>query len=132
MKTSIFTISVILLLNFGTVFAGNDIESPALNASITESLLKTLAPVTPKEASFDEENPGFDKGLDPGSFAPTTPVTAGFDDGILTEMSLRDILHLLAPKTPKEVDFNDSAEGIINVKNFGPVTPREASFEDAK
>src|ERR1039457_6623482 len=108
MKTAIFTISVIFLLNAGIVFAGNDIESPVLNATITESLLKTLAPVTPKEASFDEEITGMDKDLTIGSLAPTTPKTASFDDTIIMDMSLKDILHLLAPKSPKEVEFNDS------------------------
>lgn len=132
MKTAILTISVIFLLSIRTVFAGNDLESPGVNASITESLLKILAPVTPKEANFDEESLSMDKNLTIGSLVPITPKTAAFDDILPTEMSLKELLQLLAPKSPKEVDFNDPLESINNLLQFRPVTPKEALFEDIK
>jgi hypothetical protein len=132
MKTAIFTLIVIFLLSAGSVFAGNDLESPILNESITESLLKTLAPVTPKEASFDEVISGTGSDFSVGSLAPTTPKTAGFDDTLQMEMSLKDILHLLAPKSPAEVDFNDAPENISNLLQLKPATPKAASFEDVK
>jgi hypothetical protein len=132
MKTIILTISVIFLLNIGHVFAGNDVESPVLRVAITESLLKDLAPVTPKEASFDEELTGMDNSMLTRSLAPVTPRTASFDDSVTTEISIKQILQLLAPKTPKEVDFNDPVEIINNFRQFSPVTPHEASFEEVK
>jgi hypothetical protein len=132
MKTAIFTISVIFLLSSVKVLAGNDIESPILSEAITVSLLKTLAPVTPKEANFDEEITGMEKDFTIGSLAPTTPESASFDDTILTEMSFKDILHLLAPKSPQEVDFNDPAESIDNFRYLRPATPKEALFEDVR
>ena len=123
---------MIFLLNIGHVFAGIDIESPVVTASITESFLKSLAPVTPREAGFDEELPGMDINMSIGSLAPVTPQTASFDDIVTSEISIREILQLLAPKTPKEVDFNDPMESINNFRQFSPVTPHEASFEELK
>jgi len=132
MKTAILTISVIFLLSLRTVFAGNDLESPGANASIAESLLKTLAPVTPKEAYFDEEFLSMDKNLTIGSLAPITPKTAAFDDILPMKMSMEELLQLLAPKSPKDVDFNDPLESINNLLLFRPITPKEALFEDIK
>jgi hypothetical protein len=114
MKTAIITLSVIFLLFTGPVSAGNDLESPGINELITLTLLKNLAPVTPKEADFDEEIQGLDKDLSIGSLAPTEPKTAGFDDAIPEEMSMKEIFQLLAPKSPKEVEFNDQPESTIN------------------
>ena len=132
MKTAILTISVIFLLSVRTVYAGNDLESPGANASINESLLKNLAPVTPKEANFDEEFLGMDKNLTIESLAPTSPKTATFDDTITREMSMKEILRLLAPKSPKDVDFNDPMGSINSLRQFRPLTPKEASFEEVK
>lgn len=123
---------MIFLLNITTVFAGNDLESPGINESITESLLRNLAPVTPKEASFDEELTGMDNNFSIGSFAPVTPGTATFDDTIPSEMSMQEIIKLLAPKSPKEVEFNDPVVSYDNLNQFKPVIPHEASFEDIK
>ena len=132
MKTAILTISVIFLLSLGTVFAGNDLESPGLNGSITESLLKTLTPVTPKEANFDEEFLPMDKNFTILPLIPAIPRTATFEDTLLPEMSMRELLQLLAPKSPNEVDFNDPLESINNLLQFRPVIPKEALFEDIK
>jgi len=132
MKTAIFTISVIFLLSVRTVFAGNDLESPGATASITESLLKNLAPVTPKEANFDEEFLSMNKNLSISSLVPTTPRTATFDDTIFPEMSMKELLQILAPKTPHDVDLNDPLESINNLLLVRPVTPKEALFEDIK
>src|ERR1039457_1154194 len=121
MKTAIFTISVIFFLSIKTIFAGNDVESPIVIVSITESLLKDLAPVTPKEADFNEELSGMDKNMQIGILGPVTPQTASFDDSISTEISIKEILQFLAPKTPKEVEFNDPIENINNFRQFSPV-----------
>ena len=132
MKTAIFTTSVIFLLSFGNVFAGNDLESPGYNESITARLLKILAPVTPKEASFDEGTATAKGSSENGSLAPSTPETAGFDDSLNTEMSMHDIIRLLAPKSPQQVDFNDTADPSINLRQLRPLVPKETYFEEYK
>lgn len=132
MKTAIYTISVIFLLSVRTVFAGNDLESPGVNLSINETLLKTLAPVTPKEANFDEEFLGMDKNLSVISLSPVTPESATFNDTVPTEMSMKELIQTLAPISPKEVDFNDPVDLNNNFRHFRPVTPKEASFEEVK
>jgi len=132
MKTTLITISMIFLLGLNNIFAGNDLESPVLSESISESLLKSLAPVTPKEANFEEESNGTDKILSIGSLAPARYVTANFDDTIPTEMSIQEILQLLAPKSPREVDFTDPVDNVINPRLFMPVAPHEGLFEELK
>jgi hypothetical protein len=132
MKTTILTISVIFLLNIGHVTAGNDVESPVTGLSITESLLKNLAPVTPKEAGFDEEFTGMDNSLLTRSLAPVTPRNASFEDSVTTEISIKQILQLLAPKNPKEVDFNDPMENISNFGQSSPLINQKTSYEELK
>jgi hypothetical protein len=73
-----------------------------------------------------------EKNLTIESLAPSTPKTATFDDTITPEMSMKEILQLLAPKSPKDVDFNDPMESINSLRQFRPVTPKEASFEEVK
>lgn len=132
MKTAIFIISLIFLLSAGTVFAGNDLESPGINVSISENLLKILAPVTPKEANFDEDFSGMVKNSSIQSLAPTTPETAGFDEPTPTDIRVKEMIHLVSPKSSNEIDLNNTLEKRNNIRQFRPLTPKEASFEDIK
>jgi hypothetical protein len=95
---STIIIAAVLTLNMNFVFAGN--ESPATPAVMENSVisLKSVAPVTPLDATFDEVSPE----VNVLNLAPYTPGEACFEE--LTEETTID-LSLIAPVTPEEADF---------------------------
>jgi hypothetical protein len=134
MKTTIKIAAKRTILIF-TLFLGFQIQlimakSPANSDPVKNTLdLSALAPVTPKEATFDDVLP--EKAPSMVSLAPKAPKEATFDDvdnslEISTEF-LRDV----APVTPAEADFNDAspeADNNINAIKFR--APVEANFID--
>jgi hypothetical protein len=104
MKTIKYIIAVLLTLNSFAMLAGNDdviVNRNVLNVPLTSS----LAPVTPKEAGFDE-----------------TPVFTVFND---------NITHKLEPASLKEAGFEETTEKeFVNAQDLLPTLPVEASFED--
>ncbi len=96
MKTTMI-LTAALLLNVTVLFAGinNNMitaasEAPAFN-------LTTLAPVTPKEATFEEI-----LAVDFTNLAPITPKEAEFEE---STNSLKIDIQSLKPVSPAEADF---------------------------
>ncbi len=90
-------IATLLVLQVNHLWAGNDIVASPVNNTTTTILLSSLAPVTPKEATFEDAvAPDFT------SLAPVTPAEAAFEE--TTEPVVLDI-HSLAPVTPAVADF---------------------------
>ena len=134
MKTSIIIAAKRAILIF-TLFLGFHIqlvmaESPANSSPAKNTLaLSVLAPVTPKEATFDDVLP--EKAPVMVSLAPIAPKEATFDD-VLPEKPPSMVS--LAPVTPKEATFDvdDNSPEISTefLKKVAPVTPVEADFND--
>ncbi len=111
MKT-ISLLAVVIVLHINTIFAaGNSREA---NYTVTSSALTGLstglAPVSPKEATFEDV-------ADRKAEAPVNVFTVS----------------LLAPVTPVVADFEDepAANDELLVKSLAPVTPVNADFEDS-
>lgn len=111
MKTTIQILTVIFVMNFTFLFAG-DPKLILVKANVKTDNISLhnveLAPVTPKEAFFKDVEP--------------RPLTE---------------INRLAPITPKEATFEES-DSESNIQSINPVllqkiipiTPKEAEFED--
>jgi hypothetical protein len=122
MKTITIFLAASFLLIISSVF-GNNEGVPA--RSYKETILNSVyfsAPVTPKEATFEDLIPASDLNL----LAPVTPKEASFDD-----QDDEIILTGLAPVIPAEADFDegDSVQS-LDLKALAPVTPPEADFSE--
>jgi len=134
MKTTIKIAAKRTILIF-TLFLGFQIqllmaELPTNSGPAKNTLdLSALAPVTPKEATFDDVLP--EKAPSMVSLAPKAPKEATFDDvDNSLEISI-EFLRDVAPVTPAEADFNDAspeADKDINAIKFR--APVEANFID--
>ena len=106
MKTKIIIILALLAMNFNLGLANKSfvtyLHKPVeikLNAAI-----ENLAPVTPQEATFED------------------------DMAVYEPANIMSDLHFL---TPKEADFIDIVpEPFANISIFAPSTPKEATFDD--
>jgi len=110
MKTA-YILAAFLGLHFSTIFAaGNYIDSSAsLSSAAIFNLSESLAPVAPKEATFED-------------------VTAVKDGAPVLEFNNQ----VLAPITPAEADFEEEPvnSDTLNVDALAPVTPASVDFED--
>jgi len=98
-KLSTIIIAAVLALQVNFLFAGNEkISAPVAKESAAISII-SLAPTTPKEATFDDMPMEM---TSPVELAPTTPAVADFED--VVDDSAND-LNALAPVTPAEADF---------------------------
>jgi hypothetical protein len=119
MKT-IMMISAVFILQINSLFASYDGVPAKVNKEMNFSAVLTLAPTTPKEATFEEMAPVAELLIS----APVTPKEATFGD------EAEDIILIsFASVTPKEATFEDEDEDPIN-PNLAPVTPAEADFSD--
>jgi hypothetical protein len=119
--TTIF-LTGIMILQVNSIFANSDGVPMGSNKEMNLSAFLLSAPVTPKEATFEE----FSTAAEITLLAVVTPKEATFDDETEIFMMAR-----FAPVTPAEADFNDP-EPIYNapVISLLPVTPTEADFTD--
>lgn len=115
MKTTTIIIAA-LLLQVNILFANIDGVPERETKELTFTTSVFLAPVTPKEATFDETDASAEILIQ-----PVTPKEATFEEET-EELSLVN----LAPVTPAEADFNDDDQGAIVLS---PVTPIEADFD---
>ena len=110
MKT-VYILAAFLGLQFSTIFAaGNYSDSSAsLSSARIFNLSESLAPVAPKEATFED-------------------VTVMKDGAPVLEMNNQ----ALAPITPAEADFEEEpvSSNSLNVDALAPVTPTSVDFED--
>jgi hypothetical protein len=85
MKTmkSIYILAAFLGLNFGSSFAAGNFSVADFNyeAPAAEIRVATLAPVTPKEADFEDVSV-ISATTTPEILAPVTPAVADFEDHI--------------------------------------------------
>ncbi len=110
MKT-VYILAAFLGLQFSTIFAaGNYSDSSAsLSSATIFNLSENLAPVAPKEATFEdvavmkEGAPALE--LNNRVLAPVTPAEADFEEEPVSNDSLN--VDALAPVTPSSVDFED-------------------------
>ena len=135
MKTTIQFLTVILIMSFTLLYAG-DPKYSIVKSDVTTSFLAVnyteLAPVTPKEADFND----YELLLFPAIsyLSPITPKEATFED-LNPESSIlfinSEILQKIAPETPKEAGFEDSEnESAAVFESLAPVTPRLAEFDE--
>jgi len=119
MTLILFTAIQIFLATF--TFGNNEGVPESANNEMNFSSFLISAPVTPKEATFEEIQ--LTESL---LIAPVTPKEASFDD----EAEI-PIPYGLAPVTPAEADFNDN-EPSMNTSGISvaPVTPTEADFTE--
>lgn len=109
MKTTINIIAKRVIL-VTTLFLVSGIQlviakSPASTSKTTFDIA-ALAPVTPKEATFDDILP--EKAPAMVSVAPVTPKEATFEDDDTAPEVSTDLLKKVAPETPKEADFDET------------------------
>ncbi len=134
MKTTINIAAKRAILIF-TLFLGSQIQllmakSPE-NSGPAKNIfdLSVLAPVTPKEATFDDVLP--EKAPSMVSIAPVAPKEATFDDDDSSLEISTELLREVAPVTPAEADFDDAS--IDTGKDSSTVkfyVPLEANFSD--
>ncbi|MEI7500145.1 MAG: hypothetical protein WCK84_06810 [Bacteroidota bacterium] len=108
MKTKILLLTTFIALNASMIFAHNP-EYNSMKLEFTdgieqmappEIMIMKLAPTTPKEAEFEEENT-FDL-INIEKLAPETPKESDFED---TNLLNPVVIDKLAPTTPAEADF---------------------------
>ncbi len=131
MKTVAINLGMIFFLMGKIVIAGTDIESPGISSStsFSETYLKYLSPVTPKEATFDDLVQTETHASSKISLEPTTPGTAAFDDLPPVTLSTSELIIRLAPRMPVEVDFFDPLPNEPEKIDLRPHAPNVADFE---
>ena len=118
MKSIKIIIAVILTIQAGIIFAGNENLAPVSEINSTVSMM-SLVPTTPTEATFEDvavENSFL-------GLSPITPDVASFEDFSIEQVSVMD----LSPVTPAEADFTDMVS--VDLGQLSPVTPLEPDFE---
>jgi hypothetical protein len=138
MKTMAKLLVVIFLLSYSVVTAGNPRIIIVKVAATTDKIISDyvpveLAPATPKEALFIEND------IEPAPLpaitrlAPITPKEATFEEVVYipgNNKDLPDLLQKIAPETPKVADFEDSPVTDTLNDQLVPTTPKEAYFEE--
>jgi hypothetical protein len=87
-------LSAIFVLQFSTIFANSDGTSVSLKKEYSIS----VAPTTPKEATFEDVPEMNTTMINLSGLAPVTPMEATFEDDPVVD---------LTPVAPAEVDFNE-------------------------
>ena len=135
MKTMFHILTALFVMNFTLLSAGNP-KVIIVKANVkTENIAfrnVELAPVTPKEAFFNDVEPRPIAEIN--HLAPITPKEATFED-IKVELNIQSIspliLQKIAPSTPKEAEFEDSSqETQTGIDPLAPISKLAASYED--
>ncbi|MEI6900539.1 MAG: hypothetical protein WCL00_11730 [Bacteroidota bacterium] len=125
MKTRIILTVPILLFQFNLIIANNPGEVLSSKPGTISQL--NLLSSTPSEATFTDLVP------DPApivlSLAPVTPREATFGDEELDALETNSIPSL-SPSTPVEADFEETIPASGYGSTLAPITPVEASFEE--
>ncbi|MCX6278979.1 MAG: hypothetical protein NT004_12925 [Bacteroidetes bacterium] len=122
MKTTKIILAVILSLQIGNLFAGNEnICAPVTEVNSTLNTI-TLVPITPAEATFED----ITTEISFFGLSPLTPIVASFEDFSVEMVSANDI----SPVMPSVADFTDSVYQVsIDINQLAPVSHYEADFE---
>jgi hypothetical protein len=135
MKATIQFLTGIMLMSVTLLFAGDPkygMVKVEVNISTPSVYHAELAPVTPKEAGFNDYD------LPPipaiSHLAPVTPREATFEDLNSESNSLfihPGILQKIAPETPVEAGFEDPEDEFTEgIESLAPVTPPAAEFDE--
>ena len=135
MKTIFHILTALFVMNFTLLSAGNPkviIVKAKVKADDIAFHYAELAPVTPKEAFFNDAEPR--PLAEINHLAPITPKEATFED-IMVELNIQSIspliLQKIAPVTPKEADFeDDTTDQIYGIVSLAPIVPIAATFEE--
>ena len=137
MKAIIYILTAFFVMNFTLLSAGNpkiiilQVNGSTFRISYYDDY-SNLAPVTPKEAFFNDSEPRPLSEIN--RLAPITPKEATFEEinaesGTITMNPL--ILKKISPVTPKEAEFEETFSESINENIvLTPTTPLAASFEE--
>jgi hypothetical protein len=127
----IYLLATFIGLQFNFVFASPEMTGTSFSASERPAVSEVtlLAPVTPREANFEETIDLASNALNLADLRPLLPKEADFSDNApdKNESTIR-----LAPENPREACFEDEAE-VFSVKlqlDLAPVLPSEADFSD--
>ena len=127
MKATNIIFAAVLTLQVSFLFAGNNTATSTAPNESAFCPTCVLAPVTPKEATFEEVTETTAFPFDLSILAPVTPLEADFSD-VVPEKILD--MTILAPVAPAEADFDENFEyAMANLTLLAPVTPAEADFE---
>jgi hypothetical protein len=137
MKTTIYILTALFVMNFTFLSAGNQkiiiVKANGTTFRISHNPNNSdLALVVPKEALFNDSEPR--PSAEINRLAPITPKEATFEDGKVEfpDQPLNSLLlEKFAPITPKEAEFEDSSpEKKTDIDLLAPISPLIASFED--
>ncbi len=123
MKATTIIIAAVLALQVNVLFAGSKSSNePPVTKENTSISLISLTPITPVEATFEDNAILTDFAI----LAPVTPTEAMFED-MPSEMAQAIDL---APTTPPVAEFEDAIDTItLDLNTLAPLTPDEADFE---
>ncbi len=99
MKTTITILTLVFTLSANLIFAGNEGVSLNSGSSMSTTANITLAPVTPLEATFEDDATVADF----STLAPATPAEATFSD----EADNTGTDDAIAPVAPLTADFEE-------------------------
>ena len=116
MKTTLFSLTTVLVFSYNFLFAANPSFTKEKNTSAKIEVLPGLL----KEITLQ--------------LSPVTPFEATFEDTIMSgifKISGDQILKM-APVTPEEASFEDEfSDNTHETYILSPLTPKEATFEDS-
>ena len=106
MDTRIISLLTILAFNFSTSFANTNVTFTEIRP--VERIITHLAPVSPVEADFSDMVP--EANSSSTIMMPVTPKEATFDDETYQEsINEEPLLNSLSPSTPKEAGFEENS-----------------------
>ncbi|MEI6882840.1 MAG: hypothetical protein WCO02_00020 [Bacteroidota bacterium] len=121
MKATVCIAIFALILTTNILYASND-NTTITNKEVNTSMIISLVPTTPKEATFEDATT-----INLTDLSPVNPVEADFSD---VDYEMTPAFSTLAPITPSEADFNDSEIQNTDFKALAPVTPTVADIAD--
>ena len=105
MNTKIISLLTILAFNVSISFANDNVTFTEIRP--VERIIIQLAPSSPVEADFNDLVP--EANASTTIMMPVTPKEATFDDETYQEsINEEQLLNALSPSTPKEADFEDT------------------------
>jgi hypothetical protein len=126
MKIKILITLVILALNITLIFGRSNTKFT--NDRPVENREVCLLPATPRVADYNENVP--EPIADYRDLAPVTPLEASFNEEVHFQPCFNDILMILSPSTPAKADFEEDTNYYGITISLNPAAPKEADFED--
>jgi len=133
MKTTTYILTLILTINgyfLEAAISNPVLKSPSAKSDFSINFIN-LAPTTPAVAGFNDSEPVRERNYD--VLRPMTPKEASFDEQVTIEItnSIENLLRSLSPVTPVNADFNETSNK-DSIEILKPITPRNAGFDDIR